>query len=97
MSGSAVQHTVRFVLPDGLETGVYSNYVGVEAGVHDYVLTFYQVMAPVPGHQEPVEARAVCRVTLSATLMQPLITALEGAKSNREKLVQTLPAAPEEA
>jgi len=97
MSGSATQQRLHFVLPDDLKAGVYSNHVGIEGGQHDYVLTFYQLMAPVQDRREEVEARAVCRVTLSVTLMEPLIAALELAKSNREKLVQTLPVAPEKA
>jgi hypothetical protein len=71
-----------------MSTGVYSNIVDIKASLHDYVLTFSHML---PSDQDPqqIDVRAVCRVVISATLLEPLMVALEQAKSNREKMVRS--------
>jgi hypothetical protein len=81
---------VRFTLPQDIAAGVYSNYVGIDSGPHDYTLTFYQLIAPTQDRREEIEGRAVCRVTISPTLLDPLIAALQSAKSQREKLTELI-------
>jgi hypothetical protein len=88
MPPTTPQPHLRFDLPDDLKAGVYANFVGVDANIHDYVLTFYRLMAPVQDRREEIEARAVCRVTISPTLVDPLIAVLQRSKSQREELLQ---------
>ncbi len=64
----------------------------IKTSLHDHVLTFFHLLVPdqvTPGQdsQGPVEARAVCRVVIATTLLDPLVAALQQAKANREKLI----------
>jgi hypothetical protein len=81
---------IRFTLPEDVARGVYSNFIGVDAGLHNYTLTFYQLIAPVQDRREEIEALAVCRVTISPTLLAPLMKALKTAESKQEKLAQMI-------
>jgi len=91
------QSVARVTVPSELASGVYANYVDIKTSLHDHVLTFFHLLTPdqvAPGQdpQGQVEARAVCRVVIATTLLDPLVTALQQAKANREKLLSLTPA-----
>ena len=82
----------RVTVPPELASGVYANYVDIKTSLHDHVLTFFHLLSTREGGsgkgpEEQVEARAVCRVVIASTLLDPLVAALQKAKANRERLV----------
>jgi len=92
MSSRPPQVAPRVTVPSELASGVYANYVDIKTSLHDHVLTFFHLLstdkvASGKGPEEPVEARAVCRVVIASTLLDPLVAALQKAKANRERLV----------
>ncbi len=95
------QQAIRVTVPPEVASGVYANYVDIKTSLHDHVLTFCHLLAPdqvTPGKdpQKAAEARAVCRVVIATTLLDPLVAALQQAKANREKLISLAVAEAEE-
>lgn len=79
---------INVQLPTELETGVYANFALVQAGEHDFVIDFCQLMPPPPNEGELPNARVVSRVRVAASFIGPLLQAISQNAFRRDEAIR---------